>query len=131
MKVYYFTRTGNCERIAQAIAKQKHTTAYKIDDGQDWSGPLRFIKGGAMAAKQQTYELLYEPLENDEEIILVFPIWASTFPPAIRSFLQEVNPKRIQAVVVSKATSLSIEQQSIFRSVVESKGRNPSVPKLK
>ena len=40
-------------------------------------------------------------------IYLCFPIWAGGFPPAVRSFVQEIGRRRIIAVPTSKSSRLS------------------------
>ncbi len=128
MQIYYFTRTGNCERIAQEIAKSKNLVAFKIDDGKDWSGKVNFVKAGAMSAKRESLEVTHEKIEQTGDVVVVFPIWAGTFPPAIRGFLKNVDNKRVTAVAVSAVSSLGNDEQNMFGKFFETKGKVTSAP---
>ncbi len=129
MQIYYFTRTGKCEDIANQIGQSKNSTPNKITDNKDWSGKINYLKAGAAAAKKQSLPVEYSPLDGSGEIILVFPMWAGTFPPAIRGFLQEVKNVKITAVISSAAVSLKPEEQKLFHAFYEVKGKDKSAPK--
>ncbi len=128
MQVYYFTRTGKSENIANQIAQSKGITANKITDNKDWSGKLNFIKAGAAAAKKEIYPVEFEALDGSGELIVVFPMWAGTMPPAIRGFLQEVKDTKIIAVLSTAAVSLKPEEQKLFEAYYEVKGKDVNAP---
>ncbi len=128
MQIYYFTRTGNCERIAVEIAKSKNLVAFKIDDGKDWSGKVNFVKAGAMSAKRESLAVSCQAIDETGEIIVVFPIWAGTFPPAVRGFLKMVDNKRVTAVAVSAVSSIGKEEQDLFGKFYETKGKVTTAP---
>ncbi len=87
MQIYYFTRTGRCEKIANEIAKANGATANKITDEKDWSGAGNFLRGGFMSSTKKQVPIKFSPVNENEDLVLVFPIWAGSFPPAVRSFL--------------------------------------------
>ena len=121
--VYYFTRSGNCEQLANELAAQKGGQAYRITDNKNWKGPLGFIKGGYYAVKKTGLPAEYrQPLE-DEDIILVAPVWAGTFPPAARSFIDAVGRGRI--TVVASSGSGKLGDSEGFCRVVDVKGGQP------
>lgn len=124
MQVYYFTRTGKSKQIASQI---NNHTIYEISDHIDWSGKLNYIKAGALAAKKETLVADYQPMDSDS-IILVFPLWAGTFPPVIRDFINNNKDKEITAVIVSAISSLSATESKIFKKVYEVKGKNNNAP---
>ncbi len=127
MKVYYFTRTGRSEKIAQDIAGANNTVANKITDDINWDGAANFIKGGYMSSKKQTVPIEFEmPAENDD-IILVFPLWASQFPPSILSFIDKIGRERITVVVTSLATKL--KDRDGFLKVYDVVGKEIEPPK--
>ncbi len=128
MQVYYFTRTGKCENLANQIAQSKGVTAKKITDNKDWSGKLNFIKAGAAAAKKESYAVEYEALDGSGELIVVFPVWAGTLPPAIRCFLQEVKGAKVTGVLSAAATSLKADEQALFDKYYEVKGKDMNAP---
>ncbi len=128
MQVYYFTRTGKSENLATQIAQSKGLTANKITDNKDWSGKINFVKAGAAAAKKESYSVEYAPLDGSGEIILVFPMWAGTMPPAIRGFLGEVKGVKIIGVCSSAAVSLKPEEKALFETLYEVKGKDMNAP---
>ena len=42
--IYYFTRTGNCKRIAGKIAGHLHLHPYAIEDDVDWNKIKAYFK---------------------------------------------------------------------------------------
>ncbi len=128
MQVYYFTRTGRCEKIADSIAVANGVQSLKIEDGKDWGGKLNFVKAGAAAAKKESIKATYQKLSDEGEVVLVFPIWAGTFPPGVRGFIEENDTKRITLVAVSAATSLGESEKSMFKKVYEIKGKDMNPP---
>lgn len=128
MQVYYFTRTGNSRHIALQIANSHNLTALEISDNQDWNGVRNFIRAGAMAAKRETIPVNHTAINPLNSIILVFPIWAGTLPPAIRSFLEYTNANRITAVVLSAYSSLNPDDCLFFSNIFQIKGKNFIVP---
>ena len=128
MKIYYFSRTGTSEKIAREIAMKNNTEAERLDDGVDWSGAINFLKGGRAAASRKSAEVSFSAPSENEEIILVFPIWAGTFPPAVRGFLDKVDKRRVTAVALSMGTVLKGEQREAFKKVYDLAGKNKAVP---
>ncbi len=129
MELYYFSRTGNAKRIAEEIGKAKALTPHPISDGKNWSGVTGFLKAGAAASRKDHVEITYHPVASDLPLILVFPVWAGTLPPAIRSFLSLQSNKEITAVALSAGTDLKLQDQSFFSTYYATKGKFPSTPK--
>lgn len=128
MKLYYFSRGGESEKIARLIAESNHVEMHRIEDKKNWDGKINFLKAGAMASKREQLPIEYQKPCNDEDIVLVFPLWASTFPPAIRSFLQDFDTTKITAVILSAATSLNVKEMNLFLKVYEIKGKDKKPP---
>lgn len=124
-KIHYFTRTGDSEKIAQSIASQTGGELYAITDGKNWHGAIGYIKGGFYATiKKKTIANYSKPCKGDK-IYLCFPIWAGTFPPAVRCFVEEVERKNIIAVPTSMSSSLS--EKDGFLNVIEIIGKDKSI----
>ena len=104
--VYYFTRTGNCRKIAEGIAAQTAGTCREITDHKNWKGIGGYIKAGYYASMRRKVEVKYEKPAEGETVYLCFPIWAGTFPPAVRSFIEQVGRDRVVAIASSKASLL-------------------------
>ena len=105
-KIYYFTRTGDSKKVAESIAAQNGVELCPITDGQDWSGAGGYLRGGYYASAKKSLPASYKTPEPGEEIYLCFPIWAGSFPPAVRSFVDAVGRTRIIAVPSSKGSHL-------------------------
>ncbi len=107
MQIYYYTRTGRSERIAEKIAQKHGVEAKKIEDTEDWKGLYKFLKGGYMSAKKEKIVAKYEKPTDGDDIVLVFPIWAGSFPPTVRTFIDEVSRNRIVLIPTSLTSKLS------------------------
>ncbi len=127
MQIYYFTRTGRSETIANELASKHNTTAHKITDGKDWAGAKNFLRGGFMSSKKQLIEIEYSPVDKADDIILVFPIWAGSFPPAIRSFIEKEGRNSVIAIPTSLASKL--KDRDGFKNVVDLIGKQIETPK--
>ncbi len=130
MQVYYFTRTGKCKNLAEQIASKNNVSANKIDDGKDWSGAAKFIHAGASAAKNTSLPIKHEPFIKGESAVVVFPLWAGTMPPAVRTFMEENKGENIIAVVSSAATSINAKDVPLFTKVYEVKGKDTQAPEI-
>ena len=106
MQVYYFTRTNRSKDIAEELASKYNTKASKIEDGISWKGPINFIKGGYMSSTKKSVEITYDKPVADEPVVLIFPVWADTFPPAVKSFIDQVGRENIIAVPTSMGSKL-------------------------
>ncbi len=126
MQIYYFTRTGRSEKIAQELAAKHDTKAQKITDDKDWSGAKNFLRGGYMSSKKQLTDIEYAPVNKGDVIILVFPIWAGSFPPAIRSFIEKEGRDGIVAIPTSLASKL--KDRDGFKKVIDLIGKQIDTP---
>lgn len=129
MDIYYFSRTNRSKNIALQISTSKNVALYKIDDQQQWHGKLGYIKAGAMAAKKESVPIRYTKINEQEPLMLVFPIWAGTLPPAIRQFMKENCNLKVTAVVTSAISSLKDADKALFTEVYEIKGKEKNAPK--
>lgn len=123
--VYYFTRSGTSETIAKALVESKGATLCKIEDSKHWNGLLGWIKAGYYSTKKKSVPIIYEKPKDEAEIILVTPLWAGSFPPATRAFIDEVSRERITLVVKSKGSTL--KDRAGFIKVIDAVGENPKV----
>jgi hypothetical protein len=124
-RIYYFTRTGDSEKIAASIAAQTGGTCFKISDGQNWAGAANYIRAGYYASSKKPLPASYEKPGGGDVIYLCFPIWAGSFPPAVRTFIDEVGRGRIIAVPSSISSHLS--DTAGFVKVIEVIGKDKTV----
>ena len=91
--IIYYSMSGNTEYVAEKIGKQIGAALVRIEPEKAYPdyGAKKFIWGGKSAVMGDTPKLKpYEFNADDyERIIFGFPVWASTFTPPIRTFIQE------------------------------------------
>lgn len=127
MQIYYFSRTGRSKKIAEELAGRMCLIAEKIEDHRNWDGKINYMKAGAMAMSGKTIAIDYKkPNEADSDICVVFPLWAGTMPPAVKTFVEEVGKEKITAIVTSLGSTLN--QRDGFKKVVDLVGKEISLP---
>jgi len=89
--VVYYSRSGNTEMVAEALAEMLSCPLEKIRDTEKRSGPLGWLRSGKQAARGETTDL--EPLEHDpgdfDLVAVGTPVWAGTMSTPVRSFLAQ------------------------------------------
>ena len=126
MQIYYFSRTGRSKKIAEDLAARYGTEVRQIDDHKDWSGKINYMKAGAMAMSGKKIPVSYEKPDTDDDIVVVFPLWAGAMPPAIGTFVEEVGGNHITAVVTSLGSTLN--KRDVFRKVIDLVGNDIKAP---
>ena len=126
MQIYYFSRTGRSKKIAEDLALRYGTEPRKIDDHKDWSGKANYIKAGAMAMSGKKLPVSYKKPKPGDDIVVVFPLWAGSMPPAISTFEEEVGGTRITAVVTSLGSTL--RKRDVFKKVIDLVGNDIKAP---
>lgn len=128
MQIYYFTRSGRSQKIAEELAARFAVQANQISDGKRWSGSIGYIKAGYMSATGKPLPASYQKPTDDAPIILVFPIWAGTFPPAVKTFVNEVGRQNITAIPTSLGSTL--KDREGFAKVIDLVGKVISAPEV-
>lgn len=127
MQVYYFSRSGRSKTLAEQLAKRSHTTARRIDDHHDWSGKVNYMKAAAMALSGKGIEADYEqPDLADPELLVVFPLWAGTLPPAVRTFVDAIGRQRLTVVVTSLGSKL--RDREGYKQIIDLVGKDIQLP---
>lgn len=127
MQIYYYTRTGRSKKIASKLGEKYGLEINEITDDENWNGAINFLKGGAFACQKKETLAIYDKPNLEKQIILVFPIWAGSFPPAVRNFVE--NNSNIIAVPTSLGTKL--KEREKFVEIFDLVGKEISVPNLK
>ncbi len=122
-KIYYFTRTGRSEIVAKKLSEKYSCPVFKIDDGINWKGAFGFIKGGAKASKKDLANISYEKPQENDEIVLVFPVWAGKYPPAVNTFLKE-NPDRSKITLIPTSLKTKFSDTSGYKKVIDLIGKD-------
>lgn len=126
MQIYYFTRTGRSKAIAEQLAARYNTTARKIDDFRKWDGKLNYLKAGAMAMSGKSILAGYIEPDYDDDIVVVFPLWAGTMPPGVRMFVESVGKENITAVITSLGSTM--KKRDGFKKIIDLVGDDISAP---
>jgi len=126
MQVYYFTRTGRSKAIAEELAGRYCTTAREIADDVDWQGAGGYIKAGYKAFRGEALPARYIKPDDNEELILVFPVWASTLPPAVRTFLEKEGRARVICIPTSIGSKL--KDRDGFAKIIDLVGKKITAP---
>lgn len=105
-RVYYFSRTGTSKKLATEIAEKENAMLHEITDEKNWNGAIGFFKGGMDSTLRKSSISFYTKPGEYDEIFLVMPLWAGTFPPSIRGFLKEVPRERVKLYVTSDGSKL-------------------------
>lgn len=119
-KVFYFSRTGNSKRIAQKIGNSLKAQAYQIEDGINWDGFSGYLKAIYYSIANKDININVNTNFNEEdEIILVGPLWVGGLAPTVKSFLKKYPYKTINLVVSSKSSRIRLKNRNLFKSVTE------------
>ena len=128
MQIYYFSRTGRSKAIAKEMASRCNTAARIIDDHRDWSGKVNYMKAGAMALSGKKIPVEYIEPDADDEIIVVFPLWAGNMPPGVKTFVDTVGKEKITAVVTSLGSTM--KQRDGFKKIIDLVGEDITAPDI-
>ena len=104
--IVYYSMSGNTDWAAHAAAAALGAETLRIEPETAYpdKGFKKFLWGGKSAVMAETPKL--RPYDFDaaqyEQVILAFPVWASTFAPPIRTFVRDnaaaLGAKRVAAV---------------------------------
>lgn len=101
--IVFYSMSGNTEFISNIIKKKLKADTIQIEPSKLYpdSGLKKFFWGGRSAMMGEAPELVpYDfNLANYDRIIIGTPVWAGTFVPPIRTFLQEndISGKKVAA----------------------------------
>lgn len=84
---------------------------------------MRAALGGM---RRKSLPAVYEKPGKGESVAVVFPIWAGGFPPAVRSFADEVGRKNIVAIPTSLGSRLTDREG--FQTVIDLVGKEIAAP---
>jgi flavodoxin len=91
--VIYYSLEGNTDYIAHAVAEGAGAQLLRLHQQKEIAptGLMRFVTGGKLIATKGLPPLAEEmpDLSDVEYVFLGTPVWASTFAPALRTFLSQ------------------------------------------
>ncbi len=86
-----YSRTGNTRRLAREISGNFKGDLEDLEDLKDRSGFLGYLRSGWDSFRGKETEIgsiKYDPSDY-QLVVLGFPIWAGSIPPAIRTYLRK------------------------------------------
>lgn len=126
MQIYYFSRTGRSRDIAMQLAQRYHTQARRIDDHKNWDGKVNYMKAGAMALSGKGIPADYIKPDMSDDIVVVFPLWAGTMPPGVKTFVEAVGKENITAIITSLGSTM--KQRDGFKKIIDLVGKEITAP---
>ena len=126
MKIYYFTRTGRSKLIAEELAARYDIKPLEINDDIDWQGVGGYVKAAYKAVRKEALPARYVKPNEDDDIILVFPIWAGTFPPAVRTFVEKEG--RSNTICIPTSGGSKLKDRDGFKKIIDLVGKNIVTP---
>jgi flavodoxin len=107
--VVYYSLSGNCQKVAEKISETSGAELFRISCEKQPSAtnPLRFLIGGFEAIRGMTPPIHVDGFDSTsfDRIVLVCPVWASTFTPAVGSFLKDFSLVDKQVLIVGCSSS--------------------------
>ena len=129
--VAYFSASGTTEKAARYIAEQLKCDIYEIEpvvlytaDDLNWTSQnSRANREMMMPSTRPAIDGHVDNMDEYQRIILGFPIWWSTAPHIINSFLEsyDMNGKQIVLFATSSGSDLKKVAGDLMRSAIGSR----------
>ncbi len=114
--VVYYSRTGNSKKVAEILAKELGVEPIRIVSDMNWKGFFGYMKAGYYSMTKKIVPIRLEgQISDEDEIILVTPLWAGDVAVEAHTFIEKYNGSNIHMVVLSKASE--VKNQERFKSV--------------
>lgn len=79
-----------------------------------------------MSLLRKSVPITYQKLNMEDDIVVVFPLWAGTLPPAVRTFVKQTGAGNLTIIVTSLGSKL--KQRKGFKKVIDLVGKDISLP---
>lgn len=106
--IVYYSYTGNTRKVAELVQKKLDCDIIEIKPKKDIKekGFASYVTGGLRSMKKEAPELMeYSFNQNDYDfIILASPVWAFTYAPTMRSFMEKekIQGKKVSCMLTHK-----------------------------
>lgn len=121
-RIFYYSRSGNCARLAHAYATEREDHMVQIMDLPEdrYWGALGFCKAvfSTVFKFDTSFRLIGNSHANVSDNVLITPIWVNQIPPTIRAFLKRESftpDTKITVVTVSSSGNGSNAFQEIVQ----------------
>ncbi len=95
--VVYYSMSGNTEYVAKSISNKIESDIIKLTPKKEYpsKGFIKFLWGGKSAIMGEMPKLESYEFESDKYDLIIFgtPVWASSFTPPIRTFINDNKEK--------------------------------------
>ena len=104
-----YSLEGNSMYAANQVSKLTGIDIERIvpESEPPKKGIMKFLKGGGSVIKKDKIKIseINADIESCSEIIIACPVWASSFPPAIRAFLScyDLKGKKVHMIGCSSS----------------------------
>jgi len=123
--VVYYSRTGNTQKVAEAVAGELGCDLERIDDTKERTGLTGWFRSGRDALRRKETEI--GPPQNDpagyDLVLIGTPVWAWTVTPAVRAYITAMKDKLPD--VAFFATTGGTGLSKTFRHMEELCGKAP------
>ena len=132
--VVYYSMNGNCEMVAEKIAKLTGADILRIEPVKSYpdKGAKKFIWGGKSAVMGEMPPL--KPYEFDADkydcVIIGFPVWAGNITPPVRTFVMDNRESLKDKKIASFACQAGSGAEKAFGRLKEVLGRESIDPTL-
>ena len=109
LAIVYYSQSGNANFVANEMVKHLDADIVRIEPAKAYpdKGFKKFFWGGKSAVMGESPALV--PYEFDADkydvVVIGYPVWASTFAPPIRSFVEQNKVTLQSKKIVAFATS--------------------------
>ncbi len=130
--IVYYSLEGNTAWAVNKIAEELGADLERLVPKKAYpdKGFRKFFWGGKSAVMKETPEL--EPLTTDsrsyERIIFASPIWAGTFAPPLRTYIQQTDLRNKQfALVLCSSGGSTKKAADQLKQLLDVRGELPSI----
>lgn len=92
--IVYYSKSGNTKKVAEILSESLQVSSLEIKPQNDVpsKGFLMYFLGGMGVVFKRKPKLQPYEFNNESELVIIgSPIWASSFCPAVRTFLTQNN----------------------------------------
>jgi len=105
--IIYYSLTGHVKRFVEKIESSLgfYTLEIKTKSNFQYKGPLKYFIGGfqSLNGYSPTIQDININFNNYSKFILITPVWASGYAPAINSFLNKYDFDNKEIVLITSS----------------------------
>jgi len=125
MLVVYYSRTGNTEKVAQAIAGELACDIEEVVDKKERRGRFAFVAAGIQAHRKKLTQI-EDPVHSPGDygtVIIGTPVWAGKMSCAVRTYISRTKDALPSVAFFLTTGGAGID--STFADMAEACGKEP------